>query len=213
MLETLPDETIYWAGVAIVTLLVAGRVYVGEQYFRDRGWFWSPIRRLAVPLLHRLFQRHDEDLYAETRLSDAEYVGTLERDWRDVRNDLLEQGYYYNPLASFATTPDGTHEVASLAWYHGPKPWPGAPEFLRPRQVHVRLVDRSSPVGPRTAVYAHEEATSWRPDRWRDHYTAASMDVEVGVAFAAYDLGLADRLEDVATDDVETAARPASQTR
>ena len=201
MLEQYPDEVVYAAGFALVALIVLGRIYVGEQYFKDRGAFWNPLRRRLVPWLHRVFQDADGGLYAETEMREEEYVGTLDDYPENVRDQLLEKGYQFNPLASLATDPDGNPEVASLAWFHGSTPFPGAPSFLRPRQVHVRLVDVSDPVGPRTAVYAHEEATSWRPDLWQDHYGAKSMDVELGVAIAAYDLGFRARLDDLVHGD------------
>ena len=193
MLETLPDDVVYWGGVAIVTLLVLGRVYVGEHNFNDRGRFWRPLRKRLIPWLHAFFQRASDDLYAETEMRPEEYVGTIDEPWRDVRDQLLEAGHTYNPLASLATDPDGNLEKASLSWYHGEKPFPGAPKFLKPRQVHARVfaIDDST-----TAVYAHEEATSWRPDLWKDHYRGESMDVELGVAITAYDLGLQDEIAD-----------------
>ena len=192
MFETLPPEAVYAAGFAFVALLAAGRLYVGEQYFDETARFWAPVRRLFVPALHRAFQRADEDIYAETDVSADELVVAL-RDVSvdDVRDDLAASGYQPQPLASVATDWFGQPEAASWARYHGPKPFAGAPEWLRPRQVHVRLFEDTRAGAFDVVVTAHEEANAWRPDLWRDHYRGESFDVERGVAMAAEDLGVA----------------------
>lgn len=198
MLEALPDDVVYYGGVAIVSLLVLARHYVGEHYFNDRARFWGPLRRHAIPILHRLFQRHDEDLYAETEVGINEVVDIVDRSPEDILEDFAEAGYEPQPLASFATDWKGRPEVASWARYEGPKPFRGAPNFFRPRQVHVRLFEADDG----TVITAHEEATSWRPDQWRDHYRGETMDVETGVVMVAFDLGLDHVIEEF-TDPIE----------
>ena len=192
MFDTLPPEAVYAAGFAFVLLLAAGRIYVGEQYFDENARFWAPARRLFVPALHRAFQRADEDAFAETDVSADELVVALnDVSVDDVRDDLAEAGYQPQPLASLATDWFGQRESASWARYHGPKPFAGAPEWLRPRQVHVRLFEDPLDEVVDVTVTAHEESNPWRPDLWRDHYRGESFDVERGVAMAAEDLGVA----------------------
>lgn len=197
MIETQPDA-VYLGGVAIVSLLVLGRLHVGEHYFNDRTRFWGPLRRHVIPTLHRLFQRHDENLYAETEISEDELVDVVDRPSEDVLEKLAAAGYEPQPLASFARDWEGRPEIASWARYEGPVPFRGAPHFLRPRQVHVRLFD----IDGQTMITAHEEATSWRPDQWRDHYRGETQDVETGVVMAAFDLGLDHVIEELA-DPIE----------
>ncbi|WP_090615508.1 hypothetical protein [Natrinema salaciae] len=198
MIETLPDDVVYYAGVATVSLLVLGRLYVGEHYFNDRARFWGPLRRYAIPILHRLFQRHDEDLYAETEIGTNQVVDIVDDPPETVLEDLANAGYEPQPLASFARDWLGRPEVASWARYEGPAPFHGAPHFLRPRQVHVRLFETDEG----TMITAHEEATPWRPDQWRDHYRGETMDVETGVVMVAFDLELDHLLEELA-DPIE----------
>ncbi|WP_265112296.1 hypothetical protein [Halosolutus halophilus] len=186
MFETLSDDVVYWAGVAIVSLLVIGRLYIGEHYFDDQSRFWAPVRRAVIPLLHRLFQQKDDNLYAETEVTEDELVDVVDRRPEAVLEDLAAAGYEPNPLASLATDWTGKTEITSWAHYEGPRPFHGAPHFLKPRQVHVRLFPREEG----TAITAHEEANPWRPDQWQDHYRGETLDVEHGVAVAAFDLGL-----------------------
>jgi len=79
MITALPDDVVFLAGVAIVSLSLLARLYAGEHVFNDRARFWGPLRRHAIPLLHRLFQRHDEDLYAETEIGTNQVVDTVDR--------------------------------------------------------------------------------------------------------------------------------------
>ncbi|WP_265110922.1 hypothetical protein [Halosolutus halophilus] len=186
MFENVPDDVVYVGGVTIVSLLVIGRLYAGEYYFNDRARFWNPLRRHVIPLLHRLFQRQDGELYAETRVRESELVDVVDRRPEAVLEDLAAAGYEPNPLASLATDWTGKTEIASWAHYEGPRPFHGAPHFPKPRQIHVRLFPREEG----TAITAHEEANPWRLDQWQDHYRDETLDVEHGVAVAAFDLGL-----------------------
>jgi len=196
----LPD--IAWlAGAAVVALLVAARAHAGERWFNDRSRFWSPIRRVAIPLLDRTLRNVDEGLYATNRATRAEHVATVDVPPAQVLEDLAEAGYQPQPLAGLKTDWAGRTEIASRARFHGAKPFAGAPEWLRPRQVHVTLfADTVEPdmipvIGEleeveRTIVTAHEEANPWRPDSWRDHYRGRTLDVDLGRRLAADDLAI-----------------------
>jgi hypothetical protein len=209
MIDQLPPDVVYVAGVALVATLVAARLYAPGDWFSEDSRFWAPVRRLAVPLLHRVFTNADGDLYAETDVGVDERVATLQGvTVDDVLDDLAAAGYRPQPLASFASDWAGRPEAASWARYHGSKLYPGAPEWLRRRQVHVRLFevdDHASITGSwpdgdeptmkvqgRSAVIvtAHEEPTSWRPDLWRAHYSGRDVSIERGVRMAAKDLDI-----------------------
>jgi len=195
----LPPDVIYPAGVALVAALAAARLYVPGYWFSEESRFWAPIRRVAVPLLHRLFTNADDELYAETDVGVDERVATLQDvTVDDVLDDLAAAGYQPQPLASFATDWEGRPEAASWARYHGSRLFPGAPEWLRRRQVHVRLfeIPAANARGPAVIVTAHNEPTSWRPDLWYQHYSGRDVDVDRGVRMAAEDL------------DIENAPKP-----
>jgi len=189
----LPPDLVYVAGVALVTTIVAARLYVPGYWFSPESRFWAPVRRLAVPLLHRVFSQADDELYAETDVGVDERVATLQDvTVDDVLDDLAAAGYRPQPLASFATDWAGRHEAASWARYHGSKLFPGAPEWLRRRQVHIRLfeIPATASNGPAVIVTSHEEPNPWRPDLWRAHYSGRDVDVERGVRMAAKDLDI-----------------------
>lgn len=180
-------DWLWWAGAAVVVVLVTARSYAGPAWFGPSARHWQPLRRLAVPLLHRLSQAYvGEEWYAETHTAEREHVATLHLTVEALLEDLVDAGYEPQPLASVATDWTGETEAASWVRYHGPKPFPGAPEWLRDRQVHVRLFERPDGV----AIAAHEESTPWRPDLWRDHYRGETLDVERGRQLAAADLGI-----------------------
>ena len=198
----------YWlAGAAVVATLVATRLYAGPHLFSDRTRFWGPLRRLAIPTLDRVLRDVDEDLYASNQATREEHVITLDVSPDAVLEDLADAGYQPQPLAGLKTDWEGRTEVASWARYRGPKPFPGAPEWLRPRQVHVTLFtfvdepDMIPVIGEfddveQTIVTAHEEANPWRPDQWREHYRAVGQDIALGRRLAAEDLGVADHVHD-----------------
>jgi hypothetical protein len=193
MIDQLPPDVVYVAGVALVATLVAARLYAPGDWFSEDSRFWAPVRRLAVPLLHRVFTNADGDLYAETDVGVDERVATLQGvTVDDVLDDLAAAGYRPQPLASFASDWAGRPEAASWARYHGSKLYPGAPEWLRRRQIHVRLfeIPAANVRGPAVIVTAHEEPASWRPGLWRAHYSGRDVDVERGVRMAAKDLGI-----------------------
>jgi hypothetical protein len=193
MIDQLSPDVIYVGGVALVATLVAARLYAPGDWFSEDSRFWAPVRRLAVPLLHRVFTNADGDLYAETDVGVDERVATLQGvTVDDVLDDLAAAGYRPQPLASFASDWAARPEAASWARYHGSKLYPGAPEWLRRRQVHVRLfeIPAATARGPAVIVTAHEEPTSWRPDLWRAHYSGRDVSIERGVRMAAKDLDI-----------------------
>lgn len=185
MLELLTDHTYEIAAVAIAGL-GAARFYYGPE-FHDVAW--QPLRTTIVPIAHRIAERKlGEEYYAAYSVDQDEHVATLEADPDDVVTDFEAAGYVEEPLAAVKTDWNGNEEVASYARHRGSKPFPGAPGWLRERQVHVTLFP--TPDGDGTIVTAHEEYNSWRPDRVEEHYRGETMDVDLGRELAADDLGV-----------------------
>ncbi len=175
MFDLLPADQTWIVGAAVVAVLVAARLYAGPGPFgRDVDRItWQPLRRALVPIIHRLARRFaGADWYAESRVHEHEHVASVGLEPESILDVLSEAGSEPQPLASVATDWTGRTEVASWARYHGPKPFPGAPDWLRKRQDHVRLFEREPfPDGtPRTAITAHAEVNPWRFWGWRKHY-------------------------------------------
>lgn len=195
--ESLPADPVWIAGAIAVAIVAAARVYAGPDLFGRLVDRLQPYRRALLPYVDAAAKRYlGDDWYTETTVSHAEHVATLQLEPGDIVEDLEAAGYEPQALASVATDWRGRTEVASYARYYGPKPFPGAPDWLRARQVHVRLfrtAERASPAGPPltfTVVTAHAEANPWRPDRWRAHYDAEAIDVDEGRELVADDLGV-----------------------
>jgi hypothetical protein len=184
MIEALPDDVVFIGGVAIAAIGIA-RFYYGPRFNEVP---WQPLRRVFIPLAHTIAKRSlGEEFYATYNVSPVEHVATLETKPEAVIEDLEAAGYVVEPLAGLKTDWNGTTEVASYARHRGSKPFPGAPEWLRRRQVHVTLF--TAPDGE-TIITAHEEFNSWRPDLAERHYRGETMDVQKGRRLAATDLGI-----------------------
>lgn len=184
MLEPLTNHIYEIAGAAIAAIGIA-RFYYGPEF---REIPWQPLRRVFIPIAHGIAKRSlGEDFYAAYEVKPKEHVATLEVDPEDVIEDLEAAGFVTEPLAGLKTDWNGNTEVASYALHRGPRPFPGAPEWLRRRQVHVTLFP--APRGG-TIITAHEELNSWRPDLSERHYRGETMDVQKGRELAAVALGI-----------------------
>ncbi|MDF9748385.1 hypothetical protein [Natrinema salsiterrestre] len=184
MLEPLTNHIYEIAGVAIGGAGIA-RLYYGPQF---KEVPWQPLRRVFIPLAHTVAKRSlGESFYATYHVDEDEHVATLDAEPEAVIEDLEAAGYVVEPLAGLKTDWNGNTEVASYARHRGSKPFPGAPEWLRRRQVHVTLFPAP---GDGTIVTAHLEYNSWRPDLAEKHYRGVDMDIEKGVELAAQDLGI-----------------------
>lgn len=186
-------DPVWLLGFAVVLLLALGRFYYGPLLFGSDARHWQPFRLAAVPIIDALARRYGgaDFNYAETEVYPSEYVTTFTAGAMDLLDRLAAAGYEPQPLASLATDWTGTTEAASWARYMGPKPFPGAPDWLRPMQVHARLFPRPALDGtPRMALTAHYEPNPWRPDTWRGHYRGIGKDAEKGVSTVAGDLGV-----------------------
>ncbi|RQG93748.1 hypothetical protein [Natrarchaeobius oligotrophus] len=184
MLEPILDHIYELAAVGIAGL-GAARFYYGPQFYEIP---WQPLRRVFIPMAHAVAKHKlGDEFYAAYETSRREHVATLDVPHEDVVADLEEAGYLVEPLAALKTDWNGNTEVASYARHYGSKPFPGAPEWLCKRQVHVTLFEAP---GGGTIVTAHAEANSWRWDLVEEHYRGVGMDIDYGRQEAAQDLGI-----------------------
>lgn len=182
MLDLLTNHIYELAAVAIAGL-AATRLYYGDRFYEIP---WHPLRVTIIPLAHGIAKRTlGEEYYTTYDVDPVEHVATLDIGPEDVIDDLEAAGYVVEPLASVKTNWTGTEEAGSYARHRGEKLFPGAPEFLKERQVHVTLFEAPN---SGTIVTAHEEPNSWRPDLVEEHYRGESTNIELGRQLAGEDL-------------------------
>ena len=184
MLAALLSDPVAAAAVTLVAVLVVTRLSAGSDLLSTRFvTFWGTARRIYMPALDRLGTQ-TVGIGAENRALRQEFVVDVAAPVTDVVAALDAAGdsrYEVSVLSGLKSDWAGNTEVASVVSYHGPKPFPAAPDWLRPDQIHVFLFRPDH--GPdRTRVCAHYEANSWRPDRWKDHlYKGETYDAGKGV--------------------------------
>lgn len=167
-------------GVLAVLLAIVVRVYFGDVVFSPRYVrVWGLVRRIGVPILDRLVRnRLGIDAGIHYRIPREHGVARVEWSWTEVADRMARAESFEVPLlAGYKTDWEGRAERGNLVSYHGPKMFPGAPNWLRSRQLHVMFFEDES---GNTIVAAHEEANSYRIDLWADHLFAKSMNVEEG---------------------------------
>lgn len=180
MIDTVTTDPMWAVGFAAVALLVIGRLYLGPERFNRVAW--GPLRRTLLPVLDRVAKHAvGEEWYTAYDVNEDELVAVVDIPPDAVVSDLEAAGFIPEPLAAVKTDWTGRTEAASYAYHHGPKPFPGAPEWLRDRQVHVTLFERDDG----TAITAHDEYNSWVPWLWREHYRGIGYEIEAGVNHAA----------------------------
>ena len=183
MLPDLPADPTAVAAIGLVVSLIILRLYFGNTLLHTRfAPFWGTARRLFMPVVDRVAKR-TVGISAENDAVEAEHVGDYDRD-PDALIRALQRGserrLEVSVLSGLKTDWDGNTEIRSVVGYEGATPWPGAPRWLRAKQVHVFMFRTDA---GKTRVAAHEEANSWRPDLWADHlFKGPSFDVEAGVS-------------------------------
>jgi len=186
--------------VVVIGILI--RVYAGSILFHPRYTIlWNTLRRIFVPILNRVtLARFGVNI--ENAAVEDEYVATLPDSVADVVTELDTVAALEVPLlAGFKTDWEGRTEAGTVCIYHGPRPFPTAPDWLRDRQTHLTFFRDAD---GRTVVTAHEEANSYRPDQWADHLFARSLNREKGVEHTTLLLQECGLLEsDVATESPE----------
>jgi len=182
MTPGLPVDPVAIAAVALVTATVAVRLYAGGGLLSLRFLsFWARARQVYMPVLDRIGKRL-VGIGAENRARRDEFVADVADAMpADVAAAVADAATYrteVSVLSGLKTDWTGNVEVASVVAYAGPKPFPGAPDWLRDDQLHVFMFEDRG----RVRVCAHYEANSWRPDKWRDHlFKGETFDAETGV--------------------------------
>ena len=183
MVYDLPSQIpLEYAAVLAVMVGVLIRFYFGQTLFHPRYVkVWNGIRRFGVPILNRMAKRFIGVDKLENYSSSRQYVTTVDGDVsvKELSKKFNQVRNFEVPLlAGFKTNWDGHPEIGTLVAYHGDKAYPGAPNWLRDRQLHVTFFrDDAGDI----VVTAHEEANSYRPDLWKDHLFEGSFNIEKGV--------------------------------
>jgi len=170
----------------LVLSLVAIRWYYGSTLLSLRFLpFWSKARRLFMPRLVDAIAKRASGISAENEAVYAEFVadlplpGATVYDLADSLQNISDLRLECSVLSGYKTDWKENPEIATVVGYHGPKPFPGAPDWLRPLQTHIFMFKTENGA---IRVCAHEEANSWRPDKWADHLRKGpSFDVDAGV--------------------------------
>jgi len=187
MLEPVPDVILRMevAIPLVVGLLIAARMLFGGAIFHVR-WTaaWNVIRSLKVPVINSyvLGTLVPFDFEIENEAHRDEFVGVSPHTPKEIEMLIAESVDSEVPLlAGFKTDWAGREEAGTAVSYHGSRPWPGAPNWLRPRQTHRTHFRVRGPDGWYTLITAHEEANSWRADQWIDHLKKHSFSAREGV--------------------------------
>ena len=187
MFEQLPDALMDME-VAVplaVTIILVARFVFGGTLFHVR-WIdsWNVIRRVKVPLISQyvLGNLVPFDFEIENSAHKEEFVAVSQLDPKEIELRMAESIDSEVPLlAGLKTDWKDREEVATAVSYHGPRPWPGAPNWLRPRQTHRTYFRVRDGGGWYTMITAHEEANSYRPDKWKDHLFKGTFSASEGV--------------------------------
>ena len=170
------------AMVAVVVGIIA-RFYFGDTVFHPRyAKIWGAIRSFGVPILNKIVKSRF-GLSIENQAFSSEFVAAVEADSvTEITKKLNEVRNFEVPLlAGYKTDWKNNEEIATLVCYHGSRPWPGAPHWLRNRQLHLTFFKHDN---GKIVVTAHEEANSYRPDLWKNHLLGESQDRLKGVKMA-----------------------------
>lgn len=172
-------ETVLFALAAVLAAIAL--CWLPRGLFGPDVSLLNPVRRACLPVLDRAFSTWGG--YAETEVSEPEYVGTHTGGLDALEDALYAAGYVRYPLSSLASTNDGRTEIGS---------WARHDHFWDDRQVHVRIYDAKPDIGESDQsafdVYAHAEYTAHNPWYARKHYRGIGMSPEEGVTKAGSDL-------------------------
>jgi hypothetical protein len=190
MLETAVELPLGSVATIVVIVGVLARVYYGDVLFHPRHVvIWDTIRTIGVPILHGIvYSRFGVAIEFDT--PETQYVDRIpEKSFSEEFGVPLtiqaiserfnrSRSFEVPLLAGYKTDWKNRPEEGTLVSYHGPLPFSTAPDWLRPRQLHVTFFEASN---GDIIVTAHEEANSYRPDKWADHLFSLSLDEEKGV--------------------------------
>jgi len=170
-------STVRVAAPTVVSAVLLTRLYFGPVVFAPRyAKLWNILRRVSVPLIETLAaSRLPTSPSLTNHASKEEFVGETGLSITELGKRL---GTVRDPevplLAGYKTDWLGRKEDGTLVWYHGSKPLPTFPNWLRPYQVHITTFEGT--------ITAPREANPWCPWLWFDHlFKGSSFSVEDGV--------------------------------
>lgn len=166
-----------WALATVFTGVLL-RVLLGDVVFASRyAKVWNIIRRVAAPIVEKTILNNIAAT-AFNRVPKREGVARVTATPLVVIKQFESVGSFEVPLlAGFKSNWNNQTEQATVVSYHGSKAFPGCPEWLRSRQLHITLFTNDS---GQTVITAHEEANSYRPDLWATHLYAKGQSAEKG---------------------------------
>jgi len=174
MIQSFADQLTQVEIAAPVAVLigVVARIYLGSVLFSPRFTaVWNTLRRVVVPLVDKLRRtRFPNSPSVTNKALEREAVGVVDTTPTTLATQIDTCRYVEIPLlAGYKTDWCDESESGTMVWYYGPTPWPAAPNWLRPYQVHVTTFPRHTDDGLKQLVTAHREANPYRPDKWADH--------------------------------------------
>lgn len=173
-------ETIIALLISYPHIVAAGVVIVllSTRYFFPGAFHavpWRVVRRILYPYLQRRINKEWGE-FPSGDMPEEQHLATVDKSPVEVQTTLEDAGYVEEPLAAVRADWTERQEYASLAKHYGPKLFPGAPTWLKERQVHLRLYPRDN--GTKTAIVGHDEYNSWRPDLVKEHLTDETLNIE-----------------------------------
>ena len=165
------DPLLYVAFAILVSLFVVARMHSHPDIWDAKsGRFWYPLRRWILTPVDDLVE-HIPLLYTKTTVSENEYITTLDWTHTDFLRHAQERGFEAQPLASIAKDWNGNIERSSIAYYYGAKLFPGAPNYLRKYQLHIRPFGEDKEL----TITGHTEYSPWHPVYALPHFLGIGL--------------------------------------
>ncbi|MCD2204422.1 hypothetical protein [Halobacterium sp. KA-6] len=176
---------------------------LGKRMLGADDDYWPQLRNRLLPILHRLGAT--SGLYAQGKVLEDEFVGTVQMPEDEFERELEAAGFYRNPLSAVKRSPNGWESDGSWARRYGKVRWladalrslqipvagpPGrmlgrflaaAGDIMARRQTDVTIFTQTQAGATTIWVFAHDEPNSLNPlTAWR-HYVAKSWNAQRGV--------------------------------
>jgi len=158
--------------MVLLTRMYFGSVLLAPRYVRA----WNVARRILVPLIDKLAaSRLPTSPSLTNHATKEEFVAATDLRVTQLSKQLATARDLEVPLlAGYKTDWLDRSEDGTVVWYYGSKPWPTAPNWLRPYQVHITVFEDT--------ITAHREANPWCPWLWVDHlFKGESFSAKDGV--------------------------------
>ncbi|MFB6236942.1 MAG: hypothetical protein ABEH81_01090 [Halopenitus sp.] len=157
------------AALLAIAVALAARIYFGSVIFHPRYTkVWNVARKILVPVFQKILRIRGINAEIENKAYKEEYVCHVDIPPQELAQRIDEEREVEIPLLSgYKTNWKGQEEAGTFVWYHGPRPLPDLPRWLRRYQTHAFMFkdgDRG------WMLCGHVEANPYRPDLWRDHF-------------------------------------------